>query len=656
MKNINKTIKSICLLGLTAVATTSCQDWLTIYPQTQVVEENYWEDKNDLEGVRYGAYKQMCSTLEKIVLWGDLRSDSYDLNSSDQNTGTAQLYQEIREGKIDRDSASTYFDWSGFYTTINYCNKVLQHGPEVLEKDKQFTNAEWTQMRAEITALRALNYFYLLRSFKDVPFSTSVINNDTQVQSFGATNQLVVLDSLIIDVESIQGEARNRFTSKKDTKGMITNSAIYALLSDMYLWRASLHEGRGLVTDTVMVNNVERIAKVTNIVESNDSVYVPHTVEGDYKLAISYADKAMEALAKQNEDNNMGYGSFRQETVNYGLANCDMIENKFDNFINGNMPELNAYNEIFTQGNSDESIFELQFNNSDSRSNGVVTSQWGYSTDNHLSVSDGAIGAIYTNSDERNRDSRIWFSAWNKSTSSTTTLPGFYCFKWYGINVDMPENNQCNDIKITPSSDGNSYRNWIVYRLSDVMLQKAEAMVAIGEGKEAMRIVNAIHRRWYCNDSKTITGQPSEDVTGSNGDVLVAGTPNANTLGNAPAPSQGNTNYEIAVLNERQLEFLGEGKRWFDLVRYAERHAGGMDGTKDAREYSEEKPIGNGKAGVDLMIDNFMRNQYSNIYQTLKNRFKNRYGLYNIIYYMEIKASNGKLEQNPVWNKSTYEQ
>lgn len=41
---------------------------------------------------------------------------------------------------------------------------------------------------------------------------------------------------------------------------------------------------------------------------------------------------------------------------------------------------------------------------------------------------------------------------------------------------------------------------------------------------------------------------------------------------------------------------------------------------------------------------------------TLMNRFKNRYGLYCPIYYMEVKASEGAIEQNPVWNKSKYEQ
>ena len=50
-----------------------------------------------------------------------------------------------------------------------------------------------------------------------------------------------------------------------------------------------------------------------------------------------------------------------------------------------------------------------------------------------------------------------------------------------------------------------------------------------------------------------------------------------------------------------------------------------------------------------------MKNTYSSLYTTLKNRMKNRYGLYCPIYYMEVKASNGEIQQNPVWNKSKYD-
>ena len=176
------------------------------------------------------------------------------------------------------------------------------------------------------------------------------------------------------------------------------------------------------------------------------------------------------------------------------------------------------------------------------------------------------------------------------------------------------------------------------------MLMKAEAYAAMG-GKEnnklAQQIVNAIHRRSFCNLKEDV--KIEEDVTTSSA--------NNPKKGDAVMPG---SDYVKLVMNERQIELLAECKRWFDLVRYAERNAGGMDGTADEREWTEDKPIGNGYAGVKKMVEGFMKNKYTN-YTVQRNRLKNRYGLYCPIYYMEVKAARGAIEQNPVWNKSKYD-
>ena len=633
MKKLKNIYTSLCLLGLAAVGTTSCEDWLTIYPQDRVVEEDFWEDKNDLEGVRYAAYKQMCSTVQKFAVWGDLRSDSWEMNQnrhSDQ--GSWDTYNEIMQAQPD--SSMSIFDWGGVYTTINFCNKVLQHGEEILEKDKQFTQGEWRQMKAEMVGLRALNYFYLIRAFKDVPYSTKVINKDVEVEYFGLTNQLDVLDSIIIDVESVKGQARNRFTSNNDTKGLITNAALYAMLSDMYLWRASLHEGRGLMSDTVLLGK--------------DSVI--HTVEGDYKKCIEYADEAIATLYRNNQQGNTSFGSSVLDKLDFGLTNCELIKNTFDNVAAGRMPILYAQREIFGDDvsggkNSEESIFELQFSSSDDRKNEVVDHLYGYSNGTHFQVCEAALGAIYggsINDDNGRYDSRTWYSV-SKSIVGNRDLGHYYCFKhsrpWVAISTSGGDKEIIVD---TEAKD--SYRNWIIYRLTDVMLMKAEAYAAMG-GKEnnklAQQIVNAIHRRSFCNLKEDV--KIEEDVTTSSA--------NNPKKGDAVMPG---SDYVKLVLNERQIELLAEGKRWFDLVRYAERNAGRMDGTKDEREWTEDKPIGNGYAGVKKMVEDFMKNKYTN-YTVQRNRLKNRYGLYCPIYYMEVKAARGAIEQNPVWNKSKYD-
>ena len=100
-------------------------------------------------------------------------------------------------------------------------------------------------------------------------------------------------------------------------------------------------------------------------------------------------------------------------------------------------------------------------------------------------------------------------------------------------------------------------------------------------------------------------------------------------------------------MNERQLELAGEGKRWFDLVRYAERIGGGTKPDPREPQYMD------GEQGMRDMMDDFLKSAYSqeSVARTVANRMKNRYGLYSPVYYMELRANHYKTKQNPVWNR-----
>ena len=645
MKRFKNIYQAVCFTGLLALSTSSCTDWLTIYPQDRVVEENFWEDKNDLEGVRYGAYRQMASTVSKLVVWGDLRSDSYLPNGAiESDITTHNRYLEIINGMPD--SSMAEFDWGGVYTTINYCNKVLQHGAEVLAKDKQFTSGEWIQMQAEMTALRALNYFYLIRAFKDVPYTTKVINKDSEVEDFPLTNQLVVLDSIINDCERVKGKARNRFTDKRDSKGMITNCAIYAMLADMYLWRGSLHEGRHGKTGTDIVNGEE----------------VSHDVLEDYKKSEEYADMCLASLASQNreETSSGGLRLNAEETINYGLTNCDMIKNDFEGAAQATTPKLEAQTSIFNEKNSRESVFELQYSVSDNLKNTIVNSLYGYGNGTHFSINTDAINLLFDGgiTGEGMWDSRIWIGCQSKLVAgSSTAAPegggAYYCMKYHlpsneFLNMDGSQSNrEIKSVKYTSTE----YNNWIVYRMTDVMLIKAEALACQGNNatltNQVKAICNAIHRRSYCM-YRTPAKVPDLDATkGTVGNTFVKmPTVKGVTL----------TEAIMYVMNERQIELLGEGKRWFDLVRFAERYSTPQYNGKSDPDDPREEGVKNGQTGMKAMVDAFFGSSGTSLATTLTNRFKNRYGLYCPIYYMEVKASNGAIEQNPVWNKSKYEQ
>lgn len=669
MKNIKNIYKSACLLAVMSVVTTSCDDWLTIYPTSRVVEEQFWEDRNDLDAVRYGAYKQMANCVEKMGVWGDIRSDAYNLNSNSTNTGTYKVYNEIVTGVPD--SSMTVFSWDGFYTTINYCNKVLVNARKVLEKDKQFTSTECDYIESEMTALRSLSYFYLIRSFKDVPFTREVINSDAEVKSFPQMNQLEVLDSIIMDCERVKGKARNRFSSTKDSKGLITNTAIYAMLADMYLWRASLREGRYGLDD-------EDDFKPYNCIKSVEV----HTPKEDYEIAKLYAEKALESLAKQTKDaQNSMYNTSRSKTINFGHTNCDMIKNEFAGKTAENVPSFEAQSSIFNNGNSTESIFELQFSASDNRKNGVINHLYGRSDGALLAVSENALAEV-VKYDDKKYDTRYLFCCQNTFSSSTnaanvTPDANYYCMKYEAPKPRYEGEGTNAKFKYVLAS-GDSYRNWIVYRMSDMMLIKAEALACLGktasEFEEAIQICAALRARSFWNY------RSSEGYTEPANAKAKSYKISSITVQPQPAAPSKRDDAILMVMNERMIELLGEGKRWYDLVRWAERKeaeanvtatAEGID--VNASDYEEQlngigldprenrpgtlhngKYVSNGQVGMEKMVSQFMEKAYTQ--NTFKQRWKNRYGLYCPIYYKEVQASNGALKQNPVWNHSKYQQ
>ena len=128
-------------LVLTSTAFTSCDDFLTILQTDQIKEENFWQDKADLENVRAGAYQQLANggQTEKILLWGEVRSDNLSVNDMSQ-TNLTYLQDAVLQPNLGM------FDWSGFYTGINYCNLVLAPGEAMTkpgaEEDPSFTRTD----------------------------------------------------------------------------------------------------------------------------------------------------------------------------------------------------------------------------------------------------------------------------------------------------------------------------------------------------------------------------------------------------------------------------------------------------------------------------------------------------------------------------------
>ena len=78
---INKNITN-CLVGCAifaaTVTTVSCSDFLEIKPQSEIILEDFWSEKADVDNIVAGCYSRMQhdDIVRRFIVWGECRSDN----------------------------------------------------------------------------------------------------------------------------------------------------------------------------------------------------------------------------------------------------------------------------------------------------------------------------------------------------------------------------------------------------------------------------------------------------------------------------------------------------------------------------------------------------------------------------------------------------
>ena len=520
------------IIGLTA---TSCADFLEIEPRDIVTEDNFWNEKTDIEQSVAGCYASMQTDafINRCIVWGELRSDNIYPGDNVENN-FYDLYQALRENLL---STNEFTDWSCFYTVINKCNIIIRMAPVVSEKDPSYLESDVRATIAEMTALRSLCYFYLIRAFKDIPFNQTAIQQEDETRSLPATSFDEVLNQLVADLEAVKGDAVARYrVSDSDGYGLgynsncnrITRAGINALLCDMYLWT------------------------------------------GDYDKAIACAEEVIEqkqADYREFYNGKNGSGQLWPKALTSGDTTIPLFENTQAN------PSA-SFQAIFGKGNSYESIFELSFNSTGINDTRYVKNTslarlygWGGADKDEkaspvVEVNKGQ-GFLTVNpaivSDVTSKTWKFWDHEYdarfynNVQALSNTYGEGFirkgvaetFNVKSTGTTYD---NYASNSFTTTQQMD----RNWIFYRLTDVMLMEAEALL------------------------EKVTTEASEENTALRKKAfeLMALVNNRSCLDKGKQKSNNFTSVDQMrkfLREERNRELMFEGKRFFDLIRYARR-------------------------------------------------------------------------------------
>ena len=397
--------RSVLILML--VLSSSCNKYLTLYPQDGTTRQAYWQNKEQLQSAVIGIYSSLIQgtpatsykyssspeMAETLFIWGELRADNVDVGAN----ATADEENLMNENIL---ATNAYANWSSLYRTINYCNNFLKYAPDVLSLDPTLTQAKLDSYMAEALSIRALMYLYLVKTFGDVPLKLTPTATDNDLVLLAKSPQKDVITQILADLKTAESGAVRTYGDRASDKGRITLYTVYAIEADTYLWTY------------------------------------------DYANCIAACDKII-------------------ASNNFGL-------------IAGNS---NFFNTMYSNGNSNESIFEFQYDGSTTQNNPFYGLMGG-APNSQLLAQGRVIGDLFPVDplDDKNVDIR----------SSIAVNSGLQAIWKY---VGTP--NSSAQVSATTS-----FRHWIVYRYAEILFMKAEACAWIGgRGAEALSIVLQIKQR-----------------------------------------------------------------------------------------------------------------------------------------------------------------
>jgi hypothetical protein len=429
--------------------------------------------------------------VNNFIYWGEARAD---MIASTASSGSALTY--IMRGEITPENAIV--KWDEFYTTINQCNKVIEKSELVVERDPTFDDKLRRQYVAEVTAIRSLMYFYLVRSFRDVPLVLKASNDDTQDYYYAKTSGETILDSLIAHLEGIRNDLPIAYDNNDQSKGRITYWAAMSLLADIYLWQGNYERCNALCGEIIGSGQFSLIPVSRE----------PHEVKDNTDAVIA--------------------------TVYYAnTADADYL-----------------FDQLYVTGNCVESIFELQFPKQHESMDDSFYDLFNSSRPK-IASNDVVLDEIIFPEDERDKDAK-------DIRGSGFAYNNGYVWKYVGTSRS---GNTLRALRVFP--------HWIVYRYADVILMQAEAL-------NQLAMQNNANDQRLLGEAYSLVRQIRERANAvENSDSDLGAIIDGKAL-------------ERLILNERARELAFEGKRWYDVLRFARRDNYGYDPVekKDAnREY-----------------------------------------------------------------------
>lgn len=332
---------------------------------------------------------------------------------------------------------------------ITLCNKIYT----MIEDNDAITDKE--QILAEVRGVRAFWYYMLVDCYGNVPLVTDF--TDTSLPSTTARKDIYKF--IIDELNDIKDIVRDDVTSS--SYGKVTKGFVYTLLAKMYL--------------NAEVWNPDGGAKWQECADACDEVLaLPYILEPDWKASFAVQNQnSMEIIfpcifSTSDEGNHI-----HKRTLHYLDPIALNLKVETWNGLSAMPDYVNAFDEDDIRLHGSFLLGEMR---------------------------DPATGEVLV-------------TAHGRDLIHTAEIELKYNVDDGWGQVEQEVGGRCNKWEFESGLNGDMENDFAIFRLADVYLMKAEALVRMGkDNAEATRLVNEIRKRAFNDPSKLISSVTLDDI------------------------------------------------------------------------------------------------------------------------------------------------
>lgn len=239
--------KYIIVLISTALFLTSCEDFLTIAPETELSSATFFKNQTDFEQAVNAAYAPLRAiTNNRSWLLSEMHSDNtyYARNvlfgATDNQEDLADFSVPVSNGTTP--NTHVLDQWRQDYLIIARTNQIL-----ALIDDVEFDQSAKDNVKGQALFLRAYSYFELVRYFGSVPLHLTPVATREQ-SALPLASEEEIYAQITADLVAAVPLLPNR--AAQDA-GRVTEGAARTLLANVYINQQKWAEAEQILTPVV---------------------------------------------------------------------------------------------------------------------------------------------------------------------------------------------------------------------------------------------------------------------------------------------------------------------------------------------------------------------------------------------------------------------